>query len=50
MQAGRFFFVLQLTDRSSERTGRTLLAFFPACPAFSPGNFFADFLDRPVIY
>jgi len=51
MQAGRFFFLHELTDRSSDYSG---LARHPRLSlqqfAFSPGNFFADHLDRTVIY
>jgi hypothetical protein len=45
MHADRLFFASDLTDRSS---GRFKLAAQRA--AFSPGNFFADHLDRTVIY
>jgi len=51
MQAGRFFFAWQLTDRSSDGSGQSDLAGLSRHPsAFSPGNFFADILDRTVIY
>jgi len=51
MNAGRFFFAKNLTDRSSSRFKLAAHPdFFPQRCAFSPGNFFADLLDRTVIY
>jgi len=51
MITSRFFFAHILTDRSSDKSGLALLPDrFLQCLAFSPGNFFADQLDRTVIY
>jgi hypothetical protein len=51
MRAGRFFFAFGLTDRSSGCRRLPFVAGSRPClrAAFSPGNFFADFLDRTVI-
>ncbi|MBI3433156.1 MAG: hypothetical protein HY018_13210 [Hydrogenophilales bacterium] len=51
MKPGWFFFVPGLTDRSSGSARHTLLpGLSRQHNAFSPGNFFADYLDRTVIY
>jgi hypothetical protein len=52
MDTGRLFFASDLTDRSSGWRAASSPTVFshPAHPAFSPGNFFADYLDRTVIY
>jgi hypothetical protein len=49
MHSDRLFFDSNLTDRSSDRFAKPADVAEPPL-LFSPGNFFADFLDRTVIY
>jgi tRNA 2-thiouridine synthesizing protein A len=50
MHSGRLFFDSNCTDRSSDRFAKPAAVAEPLLSVFSPGNFFAVFLDRTVIY